>query len=57
MESQIWHQLDSSVAGGFKKGTMASVCLDVRHFSFSHYATCTFVAATLVFQLRGCKSE
>ena len=33
MESQIWHQLAGSVGGGFRKGTMASVPLEVRHFS------------------------
>ena len=32
-ESQIWHQLAGSVGGGFRKGTMASVPLEVRHFS------------------------
>ena len=26
MESQIWHQLASSVGEGFKKGTVASIC-------------------------------
>ena len=33
MESQIWRQLAGSVGGGFRKGTMASVPLEVRHFS------------------------
>ena len=45
MESQILHQLAGSVGGGFSKGTMASACLDARHFSFSHYATGAFSAA------------
>ena len=40
MESQIWHQLASSVGGGFTKGTMASARLDARHFSLSLYTTC-----------------
>ena len=34
MESQIFHQLAGSVGRGFKKGTMASACLDDRHFPF-----------------------
>ena len=34
MESQMWHQLASSVGGGFRKGAIASVPLDARHFSF-----------------------
>ena len=45
MESQIWHQLDGSVGGGLRKGTMASVHLDARHFSFSLYTTGAFQAA------------
>ena len=58
MESQIWHQLASSVAGGgFRKGTMASACLDARHFSFSLYTSGTFQAATLVLELRGSEFE
>ena len=57
MESQIWHQLASSVGGGFTKGTMASACLDARHFSFSQYATGAFQAATLVLELKGSESE
>ena len=42
MESQIWHRLASSVEGVFRKGTMASPCLDARHFSFSLYTTVPF---------------
>ena len=57
MESQIWHQLASSVGGGFRKGTMTSGPLDVRHFSSSLYATGAFQAATLVLELRGSESE
>ena len=38
MESQIWHQLASSVRGGVRKGTMDSVFLDARHFSFSQFS-------------------
>ena len=57
MESQIWHQLVSSVWGGFRKGTMASVHFDARHFSFSLYTTGAFQGATLVLELRGSKSE
>ena len=53
MESQIWHQLAGSVEGRFRKGTMASVHLDARHFSFSLYTTGAFQAATLVLELRG----
>ena len=57
MESQIWHQLASSVWGGFRKGTMASAGLDARHFSFSTYTTGAFQAAALVQELRGSKPE
>ena len=57
MESQIWHQLASFVGGGFKKGTMASVCLDARYFSSCLYATGAFQAATSVLELRGSESE
>ena len=35
MVSQIWHQLASTVGGGFRKGTMASAGLDARYFAFS----------------------
>ena len=42
MESQIWHQLADCVGGGFRKGTMASACLDARHCSSSLYATGVF---------------
>ena len=44
MEIQMWHQPTGSVGGGFSKGTMASVHLDARHFSFSLYITCAFQA-------------
>ena len=57
METQIWHQLASSVGGGFRKGTMASACLDARHFSLSLYTTGAFQAATAVLELRGSDSE
>ena len=52
MESQIWHQLVSSVGGGFRKETMASAHLDARYFSSSLYSTCAFQAATPVLELR-----
>ena len=42
MESQVWHQLSSSVVLWFRKGTMASALLDDRHFSFSQYAMVSF---------------
>ena len=57
MESQIWHQLAGSVAGGFRNGMMGSACFDTRHFSFSLYATGAFSAATPVLELRGSESE
>ena len=57
IESQIWHQLTNSVGQGFRKGTMASACLDARHFSFFLYAMDAFRAATLVLELRGSESE
>ena len=57
MESQIWHQLAVSVGGGFRKGTMASACLDARHFSFSLYTTSAFQATTSVLELRGSESK
>ena len=56
LESQIWHQLASSVGGEFKR-TMDSACLDARHFSFFLYAMDAFQAATLVLELRGSESE
>ena len=52
MESQIWHQLASSVEGRFRKETMVSVHLDVRHFSFSLYTTGIFQAATPMLELQ-----
>ena len=59
MESQIWHQLAGSVAfwGQVRKGTMASVSLDAKHFSSSLYATGAFRAATSVLELRWNESE
>ena len=57
VESQIWHQLAGSVGKGFRKGTMASACLDTRPFSSSLYATGAFQAATPVLELRGSESE
>ena len=56
MEPEIWHHLAGSVCGGFRKWTMVSVRLDVRHFSFSQCATAAFHAATLVMELRGNES-
>ena len=56
-ESQIWHHLANSVGGGFRKGTMASACLDARYFISSLYATGDFQAATPVLELRGSESE
>ena len=53
MESQIWHQLASSVEGGFSKGTMASVHFDARYFRFFLYIIGSFQATTLVLELRG----
>ena len=57
MESQIWNQVTSSVAGEFGKGTMASAILDARHFSFSLYTIGAFQAATPVLELRGSEPE
>ena len=57
MESQIWHQLASSVEIGFRKGTVASACLSARCFSFSLYTTGVLQAATLALELRGSESE
>ena len=53
MESQLWYQLAHSVGGGFRKGTMASVHLGARHFSFCLYTTGTFQAAIPVLEMRG----
>ena len=61
--------LCGSVAGGFRRGTMASACLsarekavpssylDARHFSSSLYATGAFQAAAPVLEHRGNESE
>ena len=58
METQIWHQLASSVGAGFRKGTVASAYLDASlSSSFSQYVTGVFQAATLVLELRGSESE
>ena len=46
-------QLCGSVGGRFSKGTMASACLDARHFNFSQFAIGTFQDATPVLKLRG----
>ena len=51
-ESQIWHQLADCMGQGFRKGTMTSVHLDARHFSFSLYTPGAFQDATLVLELR-----
>ena len=50
-------QLCGIVGGGLRKGTMASACLDARHFSFSQYATGAFQAATLVLEIIGSEAE
>ena len=55
MAQAYW--LCKGVRGGFRKGTMASACLDARHFSFSLYTTGAFQAATLLLELRGSESE
>ena len=57
VESQMWSQPSSSVRRGFRKGTMASARLDVKHLSFSLCATGDFQAATQVLELRGNESE
>ena len=57
IESQIWQKFVGSVGGGFRKGTMAFVPLDARHFSFSLYTTGAFQAATSVLEVRGSESE
>ena len=57
MESQIWTQLASSMGGGFRKGTMASACLDARHLSFPLCTTRTFQAAIPMLELRGSDSD
>ena len=49
--------LHGSAGRGLIKGTMASACLDARHFSFSLYTTGAFQATTLVQELRGSESE
>ena len=51
MESQTWHRLACSVGRGFRKGTMASICLDARHFTFSLYTSGVFQATILVLEL------
>ena len=38
MESQIWHQLASSVWGGLQNGQWPLFALITRHFNFSLYA-------------------
>ena len=50
-------ELCGSMRRGFRKGTMASVHLDDRHFSSSLYATGAFQDATLVLDLRGSESK
>ena len=57
MESQIWHQLASSVGGGFRKGTMPSARLDGRHFSSSLCTSSALEASTLVLDLKWNESE
>ena len=43
--------------GRVRKGTLASACLDNKHFSFSLYTTGALQAAALVLELRGGESE
>ena len=43
--------------GGLRKGTIASVHLDARCFSFSLYTTGAFQVATPMLELRGSESE
>ena len=57
MESQIWHPPVGSVGGGCRRGTMASACLNARHFNFFLYTTGAFQAAALVLELRGSETE
>ena len=57
MESQILHQLASSVDGGFRKGTVTSALLDAIHLSFSLYATGAFQDTAPVLELSGSESE
>ena len=57
MESQTWHQFAGSVAGGFRKGKMASVHHGARQFSFSLNTTGAFQVAILALELRGSESE
>ena len=57
MEPQIWHLLANSVGGGFSKGTVASACLDAKHFNFSQCASDACQAVTLVLEPRGSESE
>ena len=52
METQYMAPAYWLCGGGFSKGTMASACLDAKHFSFSLYTTGAFQAATLVLELR-----
>ena len=56
-EFQMWHQPTGSVVVGFRKGTMASVCLDARYLCVSQHDTGAFQAATPVPELRGSESE
>ena len=56
MESQILHQLASSVEEGFSKGTMASALLDATHLSFSPCTTGAFQTAIML-ELGGSESE
>ena len=49
--------LFGSVGRDFRKGTVASACLDARHFIFSLYVTRTFQAVTPLLELKGRKSE
>ena len=57
MESQIQHQLASSVGEGVRKGTMASVRFDARHLNLSQHVTVTFQAAIPALELRGNESK
>ena len=56
MESQIQHQLTSSVGEGLEKGLWPLLTLKL-DYSFSLYATGAFQTATPVLELRESESE
>ena len=57
VESQIWHQLASSVGVEFSERTMTPAHLDARQFSFFLDNSGAFQATTPVLELRGSESE